>query len=62
MYILSYIVHYMFYRYTLLLSLHTLQSWCPFIIVKNTCAGKRMGRHINIKHQNQTSFINILNL
>ena len=33
-----------------------------FIIVKNTCAGKRMGRHINIKHQNQTAFINLLNL
>ena len=45
---------------------------CPFIIenfiivklhyCENTCAGKRMGRHINIKHQNQTAFINLLNL
>ena len=33
-----------------------------FIIVQNTCAGKRMGRHINIQHQNQTAFTNLLNL
>ena len=33
-----------------------------FIIVKNACAGKRTGRHLNIKHQNQTAFINLLNI
>ena len=44
-------------------------GWCPFIIVKNTFdshnyefAGNRVGRHINIKHQNQTAFINLQNL
>ena len=36
--------------------------YCETSFVKNTCAGKRMGRHINIKHQNQTAFINLLNL
>ena len=48
------------------------REWCPFIIVifvivklhycEKPCAGKLMGRHINIKHQNPTAFINLRNL
>ena len=43
--------------------------YCEFHYCKNTCvshnnpfAGKRMGRHINTKHRNQTAFINLQNL
>ena len=42
--------------------------WCPFIIVKfhycenSPFAGKRMGRHINVKLHYQTAFISIKNV
>ena len=61
------------HKFTLSRALYTLYivqcKWCPFIIVNtfhycenSPFTGKRMGRHINAKHQYQTAFISIKNV